>query len=162
KKRGAKIIAEIRGFSCNNNGGDLILPNTDGIKATIRLGLESAGIGPDDVDFISAHATATRMGDVIEARAIHAIYGDKPRVTGLKSYMGHTMGACGVIETLLTLYMMEKGFIAPTLNLDEIDERCSMLRHTTKLVKSDIRIAAIQNFAFGGVNTCLFIEKFDA
>ncbi|MFP4348827.1 MAG: beta-ketoacyl-[acyl-carrier-protein] synthase family protein [Desulfococcaceae bacterium] len=161
KKRGADILAEIIGFSNNNNGGDLILPNVDGIRATIRLGLETAGLAPADVDFISAHATGTKMGDVIEAMAIGGIYGNGPFVTGLKSYMGHTMATCGVIEVLLTLYMMENGFIAPTLNLDQVDRRCAMIRHVTQLVESPIRIAAVQNFAFGGVNTCLLIKRFD-
>ena len=161
KKRGADIIGEVIGFSCNNNGGDLILPNMNGITETIKLGLENARIGPDEVDFVCAHATATKMGDVAEAMAIYKAYGDSPYVTGLKSYMGHTMGSCGVIEAIITLYMMEQGIIAPTLNLDEVDERCSMIRHTKKLRESDIRIAAIQNFAFGGVNTSLLIKKFE-
>ncbi|HBF42445.1 MAG TPA: 3-oxoacyl-ACP synthase [Desulfobacteraceae bacterium] len=159
KKRGANILAEIIGFSCNNNGGDLILPNIDGITETIRLGLKDAGISADSVDFISAHATATKMGDVIEAQAMGRVYADSPVVTGLKSYMGHTMGSCGAIETIITLYMMEKGFIAPTLNLDKVDERCAMVSHAKTLLESDIRIAAIQNFAFGGVNTCLIVKK---
>ena len=161
KKRGADIIGEVIGFSCNNNGGDLILPNMNGITETIKLGLENARIGPDEVDFVCAHATATKMGDVAEAMAIYKAYGDSPYVTGLKSYMGHTMGSCGVIEAIITLYMMEQGIMAPTLNLDEVDERCSMIRHTKKLRESDIRIAAIQNFAFGGVNTSLLIKKFE-
>ena len=161
RKRGARILAEVIGFSCNNNGGDLILPNLNGISETIRLALKSAGIGPDSVDFVSAHATATKMGDVIEAQAIGKVYGDLPVVSGLKSYMGHTMGSCGAIETILTLYMMEAGFIAPTLNLEQVDERCSMIRHAVNFLETDIRIAAIQNFAFGGVNTCLIIKKFD-
>ena len=161
KKRGADIIGEVIGFSCNNNGGDLILPNMNGITETIKLGLENAKIGPDEVDFVCAHATATKMGDVAEAMAIYKAYGDSPYVTGLKSYMGHTMGSCGVIEAIITLYMMEQGIMAPTLNLDEVDERCSMIRHTKKLRESDIRIAAIQNFAFGGVNTSLLIKKFE-
>ena len=113
------------------------------------------------VDFVSAHATATKMGDIIEAQAIGRVYGSSPVVAGLKSYMGHTMGSCGAIETILTLYMMEEGFIAPTLNLSQIDERCGMIRHAVKLLESDIRIAAIQNFAFGGVNTCLVLKKFE-
>jgi 3-oxoacyl-[acyl-carrier-protein] synthase II len=75
--------------------------------------------------------------------------------------MGHTMATCGSIETILCLYMMEEGFIAPTLNLDEVDERCAMIRHALKLQEGNIRIAAIQNFAFGGVNTCLIIKKFE-
>ncbi len=160
KKRGANILGEIIGFSCNNNGGDLILPNIDGITQTIRLGLQDAKIGADEVDFISAHATATKMGDVIEAQAIGRVYGDLPMVSGLKSYTGHTMGSCGVIETIMTIYMMEQGFIAPTLNLDEIDERCTMIRLPKALLESDIRIAAVQNFAFGGVNTSIIMKKF--
>jgi 3-oxoacyl-[acyl-carrier-protein] synthase II len=73
--------------------------------------------------------------------------------------MGHTMGSCGAIETIITVYMMQEGFIAPTLNLDDIDERCAMIRHAVHLQESDIRVASIQNFAFGGVNTCLIIKK---
>ncbi len=161
KKRGADILGEIIGFSCNNNGGDMILPNADGIEATLRLGLENARIAPGDVDFISAHATGTKMGDIIEARAIHSVYGDRPYVSGLKSYTGHTMGTCGVIEMLLTLYMMEKGYIAPTLNLETIDKRCAMIRHVREIRESDIRIGAVQNFAFGGVNTCLILKKIE-
>lgn len=152
-------MAEIIGFSCNNNGGNLILPDVEGTKKTLSLGLQSAKIRADEVDFISAHATGTKMGDVIEAQAIHSIYDNSPYITSLKSYMGHTMGTCGVIEMVLTLYMMEKGFIAPTLNLNEIDKRCAMIRHVTELRESDIRVAAIQNFAFGGVNTCLIVKK---
>jgi 3-oxoacyl-[acyl-carrier-protein] synthase II len=159
KNRGADILAEIIGFSCNNNGGDLILPNIDGIIQTIQLGLENARIASQDVDFISAHATATKMGDVIEAQAIHKTYGETPWVTGLKSYMGHTMGSCGVIETIFTLYMMDRGIIVPTLNLDEIDDRCAMVRHVTDLREQAVNIASIQNFAFGGVNTCLIIKQ---
>jgi 3-oxoacyl-[acyl-carrier-protein] synthase II len=161
KHRGADILGEVIGFTCNNNGGDMILPNAHGVSEAIRNGIENAGISPEDVDFISAHATATKMGDVVEAQAIHKIYGDRPLVSGLKSYMGHTMAACGAIETLLALYMMAGGFVAPTLNLDEIDERCAIIRHVTQLREEDIRIATIQNFAFGGVNTTLFIKKFE-
>jgi len=159
RARGATILGEVIGFSCNNNGGDLILPNLDGITTTLRLALDVAGITPDDVDFISAHATATKMGDVIESQAINEVYGKgkKPWVAGLKSYMGHTMGTCGAIEMILSLYMMEQGFLAPTLNLDKVDERCAMLRHVRELTETQVRTTAIQNFAFGGVNTCLIV-----
>jgi 3-oxoacyl-[acyl-carrier-protein] synthase II len=160
RKRGADILAEVAGFACGSNGGDLILPNADGISRTIRMGLDSARLHPDQVDFISAHATGTKMGDVMEAQAIGNIFGDRPAVTGLKGYMGHTMGSCGVIETILTMHMMDQGFIAPTLNLVDIDERCSMIRHVTDTLEAPVSIAAVQNFAFGGVNTILFIKKF--
>jgi len=162
KKRNAPILGEIIGFACNNNGGDLILPNKDGITQTIRLALDDARITPQQVDFVSAHATATKMGDVIEAQAMGEVYGQAPRVCGLKSYMGHTMGSCGAIETILTLYMMQAGFIAPTRNLEEIDPRCAMVRHTVELKEAPLGIAAVQNFAFGGVNTVLLIKKFDS
>jgi 3-oxoacyl-[acyl-carrier-protein] synthase II len=161
RKRGATILGEVIGFACNNNGGDLILPNLNGITQTLRLGLESAGISPDQVDWVCAHATGTKMGDIIEAQAIHAVYGNRPWITGLKSYMGHTMGTCGVIETIICLYQMEEKWIAPTLNLEVVDERCAMIRHAQELQEGRIGIAAIQNFAFGGVNTCLIIKKFE-
>ncbi len=158
-RRGAPILAEIIGFSCNNNGGDLILPNLEGITATLRMALEDAAISPDEVDLISAHATATKMGDVIEAQAIDAIFGDRPMIMGLKSYMGHCMGTCGVIELTMLLYMMEEGFVAPTLNLDNVDPRCNMLHHVRELTETRIRTAALENFAFGGVNTCLLLNN---
>ncbi|MRR16111.1 MAG: 3-oxoacyl-ACP synthase [Deltaproteobacteria bacterium] len=159
KKRGANILAEVIGFACNSNGGDLILPNLDGITKTLKLGLENARINAPEVDLVSAHATATKMGDIIEAQATGAVFGRDPYVTALKSYMGHTMAACGAIETILVLYMMQEGFIAPTLNLEDIDERCAMVRHVPKLIEQPVRTAAIQNFAFGGVNTSLLVRK---
>ena len=159
RKRGAPILAEVMGFACNNNGGDLILPNLGGIRETIRIGLKEAKINADEVDFISAHATGTKMGDVIESQAIYDVYGSVPGVVGLKSYMGHTMGSCGAIETIIAIYLMQEGLIAPTLNLDEIDERCAMINHIVKLREYPVRIATIQNFAFGGVNTSLIIKK---
>ena len=75
--------------------------------------------------------------------------------------MGHTMGSCGAIETVLMLSMMKRGVIVPTLHLEEIDERCAMVRHAQQLIEQPVRIAAVQNFAFGGVNTCLMLKKFD-
>ena len=162
RKRGARILAEVIGFACNNNGGDLILPNRDGIEQTIRLGMENARVSAEQIDLVSAHATATKMGDVIEAQAMGNTYGQAPWVTGLKSYMGHTMGSCGAIETILTLYMMQEGLVAPTLNLDAVDDRCAMVRHARQLIQTPIRTAAMQNFAFGGVNTCLILRRVEA
>jgi 3-oxoacyl-[acyl-carrier-protein] synthase II len=160
KKRGANILAEVVGFACNNNGGDLILPNLDGITKTLKLGLRNAKINAEDVDLVGAHATATKMGDIIEAQAISAVFGSNPYVVALKSYLGHTMAACGAIETVLSVYMMQDGFIAPTLNLEEIDERCAMINHVQKIMQRPVKTVAVQNFAFGGVNTILLIRKF--
>ncbi len=152
-------MGEVIGFACNSNGGDLILPNLDGITKTLRLGLENAKINAADIDLVSAHATATKMGDIIEAQAMGTVFGPKPFVVALKSYMGHTMAACGAIETIMTLYMMQEGFIAPTLNLEEVDERCAMVNHVRKLIERPVKTAAIQNFAFGGVNTSLLVRS---
>jgi 3-oxoacyl-[acyl-carrier-protein] synthase II len=160
KKRGATILAEVIGFACNSNGGDLILPNLGGITKTLHLGLQNAGISASELDLVSAHATATKMGDIIEAQAISAVFGNHPYVIALKSYIGHTMAACGAIETIMALHMMEKGFIAPTINLEDIDERCAMIKHVQKVLQHPVKTAAIQNFAFGGVNTILLIRKF--
>ena len=159
RKRGAPIIAEVLGFACNNNGGDLILPNLKGIAQTIRLGLKEAKVNASDVDVVSAHATGTKMGDVIESQAIYDVYGNVPAVVGLKSYMGHTMGSCGAIETTIMTYLMEEGFIAPTLNLETVDERCAMINHVLEIREKPVVIGAIQNFAFGGVNTSLIVKK---
>ncbi|MGD2010668.1 MAG: 3-oxoacyl-ACP synthase, partial [Desulfobacterales bacterium] len=94
-----------------------------------------------------------------EAQATGSIYGKGPLVTGLKSYMGHTMGSCGAIEGIITLYMMAEGFVPPTLNLVEVDGRCAMIRHVQHIEKKEIQIAAVQNFAFGGVNTCFILKN---
>jgi len=161
KKRGAVIMGEVVGFACNNNGGDLILPNLKGITETLRIALRDAKVSPHDVDFISAHATGTKMGDIIEAQAIHDVYGDGPPVVGLKSYMGHTMGSCGAIETIILLHLMAEGYIVPTLNLTEADERCKIIRHSMDVRPFTIRLGSVQNFAFGGVNTSLLIKKVD-
>jgi 3-oxoacyl-[acyl-carrier-protein] synthase II len=93
------------------------------------------------------------MGDIIESQAIEAVYGLGPHVTGLKSYTGHTMGTCGVIELIMTLYMMAEGFLAPTLNLEEVDPRCGMVRHTPGVIAATTILAAFQILAFGGDTT---------
>ncbi len=159
KNRGANILAEIIGFSCGNNGGNLVNPSLEGIKNTLKTGLDNAKLNPDQVDYISAHATATYIGDIVESQAIYSLYKDQPYISGLKSYLGHTIAGCGVIETIFTLYMMDENVIFPTLHLDEIDEECNILNLVTSLIEKPIHVASIENFAFGGVNTSLFIKK---
>ncbi len=158
KARGAVILGEVLGFACGNNGDSLIMPDAVGIERTIRAGLLSAGIGPEQVDLVTAHATGTKLGDATEAMATAAIYGKKPWVIGLKGYMGHSMGSCGVIETICSLMMMEHSTVVPTLNLENIDPRCDGIKHPMEIVNTEIKTAAVQNFAFGGVNTCLLLQ----
>lgn len=161
RRRGAEILGEIKGFACNNNGGDMILPALEGVDPAIRAGLDNARVAPEDVDLISAHATATRMGDAVEAQAIGAVFGKRPLVTGFKGYVGHTMAACGPIELFFTLTLMKHGLVVPTLNLEEVDERCAMINHTPGVQERAVRLATVQNFAFGGVNTCLVVQRWD-
>jgi 3-oxoacyl-[acyl-carrier-protein] synthase II len=101
------------------------------------------------------------MGDIVEAQAIFSEYGNKPSVSAFKSYIGHTMSACGAIELIFTLYMQQEGIILPTLNLEEVDPRCDMVSHSREIREGLIEIASIQNFAFGGVNTILFIKRWE-
>ena len=158
KKRGATILGELIGFSCGNNGGDLILPKLEGVRPVIQDAVNNARINASEVDFVSAHATATKVGDIVESQAIHEVYGDAPYVTGLKSFMGHTMSACGAIESVLTLLMMRRGVIVPTLHLKNVDERCAPIKHTSRVREMPVKLAAVQNFAFGGVDTCLIYK----
>jgi len=159
--RGARPLAEVLGYGLTQDAYHIATPDASGASwaRTLAAALQDSGLPPEEVGYINAHATATKVGGVIEAQAIANVYGDKPYVSGLKSYLGHTMGTCGVIELILATYMMEQGFLAPTLNLDNIDERCRMLRHTPELLDHHTKIAAIQNFAFGGVNTCLLVKS---
>ncbi len=159
KKRGANIMAEVIGFSSSCNGGNLVNPTADGVRRTIESGLENAQIDSGDVDFVSAHATSTKVSDIIESQAIYEVYKDVPYVSAFKSYVGHMMSSCGVVESIMVLYMMEDSVIYPTLNLENIDEKCSMINHTLNIRERDIQIASVQNFAFGGVNTALFYKK---
>jgi len=157
RDRGAVILGEVLGFACGNNGDSLIMPDAAGIERTVRAGLDSAGIEPEQVDLVTAHATGTKLGDATEAMATASVFGKKPWVIGLKGYMGHSMGSCGVIETICSLMMMEHRKVVPTLNLENIDPRCDGVKHPTGITDCDIKTTAIQNFAFGGVNTCLLL-----
>ena len=126
----------------------------------IQEAVNNAGISAEEVDFVSAHATATKVGDIVESQAISEVYGMAPYVTGLKGYIGHTMGACGAIESYMTLAMMRRGVIVPTLHLNEVDERCAPINHTGEVREVPLNIAAVQNFAFGGVDTSIVYKRF--
>ncbi|MCB2186715.1 MAG: beta-ketoacyl-[acyl-carrier-protein] synthase family protein [Deltaproteobacteria bacterium] len=160
RRRGAPILGEVLGFACTANGGDMIMPQESGIENCLRLGLADAGLNPTEVDFVSAHATATRAGDQVEAQALARVYGpDGPLVTGFKGHVGHTMGSCGVIESVFTLLLMARGAAAPTLNLETVDPACAGINHTLTVREAALEVASVQNFAFGGVNTVLFYKK---
>ena len=160
KKRGSKIYAEIIGFGNSCDGSHLTNPNEEGMADAMRRAIKDAGIGIEDIGHVNAHATATEAGDIAESKATYSIFSDKVPVTGFKGYMGHTLGACGAIESIITIMMMNEGFIAPTRNLETPDPNCAPIQHVTGGVRdTKFSIGMNNNFAFGGVNTSLIFKK---
>jgi 3-oxoacyl-[acyl-carrier-protein] synthase-1 len=160
RARGATVLAELTGFASNSDGSDMTTPSGAGAVHCIRLALADAGIRPEDVDYVNAHATSTPVGDAVEARAIAEVFGDRPYVSGTKSMTGHETGAAGSNELIYTLLMMQHGFVAPTINVSQIDDDCRGIRLVTnQAVETPIRTAISNSFGFGGVNTCIVVTR---
>lgn len=163
KSRNAPIYAEVLGFGTNGDGKHITNPDSDGMRRVMAIALADAGLAPEQIDYVNAHGTATEAGDIAESSAMHAVFGSGVPTSSLKSYLGHTLGACGAIEAWATIEMMREGWLAPTLNLDEVDPRCGDLdyiRGGIRKAKTDI--AMTNNFAFGGVNTSLIFQRWDS
>jgi len=159
KSRGALILGEIEGFWTNGSGIHLTNSDARSMEECLLAALKDAGRSPDEIQYVSAHATGTTQGDEVEATVINKIYGPDVPTASLKGYMGHTMGACGAIEAIATLLMMREGFMAPTLNLENPDPALPPLNHVIGESRDQrSRLAASNNFAFGGVNTSLVLS----
>jgi len=159
KKRGAPILGEIEGFWTNGSGVHLTNSDARSMEECLLAALKDAGRSPDEIERVNAHATGTAQGDEVEATVINKIYGPHVPTTSIKGYMGHTMGACGAIEAIATLLMMREGFIASTLNLKNPDPALPPLDHVIGESRDQrSRLAASNNFAFGGVNTSLVLS----
>ena len=160
--RNATILAEVIGFGTNSDGAHLIRPQIETMKAVMQLAIDDAGIRAEDIDYVSAHATATQYGDIAEAQATYAVLGPNTPVSSLKSYMGHSLGACGAIEAWTAIMMMNEGWFAPTLNLDSVDAECAGLDFIQNEVRFlDANIVMSNNFAFGGINSSLLFRRLD-
>jgi 3-oxoacyl-[acyl-carrier-protein] synthase II len=158
--RGARILAEIVGFACNSDGHHATLPQTSTMASVMRMALEDAGLDAAAIGFVSGHGTATEWGDIAEAQATHEVLGDRAPIHSLKSYFGHTLGACGAIEAWLGIAMMRDGMFVPTANLDVIDERCAPLDYVMREQRHiEIEYLMSNNFAFGGINTSLIFKR---
>lgn len=155
--RGATILGEIHGFGTNCDGIHMTAPSEPGMRAAMQLALRDAGIGPEHIDYINAHGTATDIGDIAEATATRAVFDRPVPISSSKSFTGHTMGACGAIEAAFCVAMFRDGFLAPTRNLEEVDPRCEGLDHIRELRRQQPRTIMSNNFAFGGVNTSLIL-----
>ncbi len=158
--RGANIIAEIIGYGTNSDGRHITQPNSDTMGKAMELALEDAGLQPSDIAYVNAHGTATDHGDVAESHATHKVFGSQVAISSLKSYMGHTLGACGALEAWMTIEMMRSGWFAPTLHLQNIDPRCAELDYLMDDGRHiDTDVVMSNNFAFGGINTSLIFQR---
>jgi 3-oxoacyl-[acyl-carrier-protein] synthase II len=158
-RRGAPIHAEILGFHTCSGGAHISESNRNEIARCMRTAMEDAGCAPGDVEYVSAHATATLQGDEEEAAAIRAVLGDRVPVSSLKGNLGHTLGASGAIEMIATIRGLKHGRLYPTRNLDHVAETCSGIRHVTALEPSSARCFMKNSFAFGGINASLVCRQ---
>ena len=159
--RGAKILAEVVGFGTNTDGRHVTQPNAETMAVALKLALEDAGLGASDIGYVNAHGTATDLGDIAEGTAMASVFGaHRPPVSTIKSYTGHTLGACGAIEAAMTVEMLNAGWFAPNLNLENPDPRCGEHDFITGSGRSfETEFAMSDNFAFGGVNTSLVFRR---
>jgi 3-oxoacyl-[acyl-carrier-protein] synthase-1 len=157
--RGATIRAELLGYSFASDALDMTQPSGDGGRRAIVQSLAAAGVAPREVDYVNAHATSTQVGDVVEARILAEIFGEGPWVSSTKSSTGHEGAAAGSNELVYTLLMLEHGFAAPSINIDELDPECAGIRVARATVEAPLHTAASTSFGFGGVNTCLVVRR---
>jgi len=158
--RDAKIHAELVGFGTNSDGLHVTQPDSISMQSTMRLALQNAKLAASAIGYISAHGTATTHGDVAESHATAAIFGTNTPISSLKSYTGHTLGACGALEAWIAINMMNEGWFHPTANLESIDPACAQLDY----IKDNVRLLNCDyimsnNFAFGGINTSLIFKR---
>ena len=157
--RDAPIYGEVIGYSTCGSGAHVSQSSREGMRSCMKDALKDAQLNPENVDYVSAHATATLQGDQAEAAAIGDVFGDQVPVSSLKGYIGHTLGASGAIELAASLEMIAQSIIYPTLNLDNIDPQCNQITHVREPLKKDIRVVLKNCFAFGGINAALIVRK---
>ena len=160
RRAGATIYAEIVGFYTNCDAAHITQPQRETMQICIERALTMAGLTPADIGYISAHGTATDRGDVAESHATAAVFGNNTPVSSLKSYFGHTLGACGALEAWMSIEMMREGWFAPTLNLTQPAPDCAPLDYIMQQPRR-LQTDYIQsnNFAFGGINTSLIFRR---
>ena len=160
RARGARIYAELVGFGTNCDGAHVTQPSAETMAGAMRLALDNAGLPAAAIGYVNAHGTATQQGDVAESLATATIFGERMPISSLKSYMGHTLGACGALEAWMTIGMMRAGWYAPTVNLAKVDPECAPLDYLTGSGRAiDLEYVMSNNFAFGGINTSLIFRR---
>ncbi len=165
KKRGAHIYAEVVGYGLTADANHITQPAEDGngARRCMELSVKEAGISPDKIDYINAHGTSTPLGDIAECNAVKGAFGkslDKLNVSSTKSMTGHMLGAAGSIEVVITALAMKHGVVPPTINLDNLDPKCTGVNLTPNTaVKKNIEYALSNSFGFGGTNCSVVLKK---
>ena len=158
--RGATPLFEIVGYGTNSDGTHVTQPRAETMAMAMRLALADAGLPPEAIPYVNGHGTATEHGDIAESQATQAVFGARVAISSLKSFMGHTLGACGALEAWMTAEMMKSGWFAPTLNLTHVDPRCAELDYLMDGGRAlDTEYVMTNNFAFGGINTSLILRR---
>lgn len=166
ERRGAKIYGELVGYAINSDSTDFVLPHARRQAECMRLALNRAEIGPNDIDILSSHATATAQGDIEECLAIREVFGESQRlaVNNTKSFIGHAMGAAGALELLGNLPAFQDGYAHATINLDHLDPACGLSQIVANTPRHMGQVNYILNNSFGmlGINSVVIIRRFEA
>jgi 3-oxoacyl-[acyl-carrier-protein] synthase II len=166
KKRGAKIYAEIKGYTATDDAFHVTAPCSDGEGAAMcmRLALKDASLNPEDIDYINAHGTSTPLNDKIETLAIKKVFKDhayKLKISSNKSMIGHLLGAASAVEAVASVKTIETGTIPPTINLENPDPECDLDYVPNKAIQYDVKNILSNSFGFGGTNACIILSKVD-
>ncbi|HKS53879.1 MAG TPA: beta-ketoacyl-ACP synthase [Steroidobacteraceae bacterium] len=161
QRRGARIHAELVGFGTNSDGVHVTKPEEATMRKVMELALRDAGLEPGAIGYVNGHGTATEHGDIAETRATASLFGRVP-LSSQKSYLGHTLGACGALEAWFSIEMMNAGWFAPSLNLENVDPRCGELDYIVDGGRElSTGYVMNNNFAFGGVNTSMIFRRLE-
>ncbi len=158
--RGARIYAEVTGYGATSDGHDMVAPSGEGGERSMRLALET--LGDRKVDYINAHGTSTPAGDVTEVEAVRRVFGDDhPPISSTKSMTGHSLGAAGVHEAIYSLLMLRDGFIAPSINVTELDPALRPEEIVTECREAELDTVLSNSFGFGGTNATLIMSRYN-
>ena len=163
-RRGVKIYAELKGYGMSADAFHMTAPDSEGAGTSMTLALESAGLKPEEVDYINAHGTSTPVGDAAETKAIKKVFGDhayRLAVSSVKSMTGHLLGAAGGIESAATVLTIHHGVIPPTINYDEPDPECDLDYVPNKARQAPVKVAFTNSFGFGGTNATLVFKRYE-
>ncbi len=158
--RGANILAEVCGYGFSSNGGGISQPSDEGSFVAMTRAMQDAGVTPDDIDYINAHATSTQQGDMYEAIALDRLFNGKHAlISSTKSMTGHECWMAGASEVVYSLIMMQNNFVAPNINFEEPDEYSAPLNLASRTVDTELNTILSNSFGFGGTNSALVIKR---